>query len=63
MNDYAQGKHDALEAMEKIVEFERVSFWESPELERQTKINNAVVDNILTEIHTLKAQPINQKDV
>lgn len=40
------------ERCKDIVEFERIHFWGTPELEVQTKVNNMVVDNILQALLT-----------
>lgn len=42
-----EGAKAERERIKEVVEFERVSFWGTKELEDQTKINNTVVDNIL----------------
>lgn len=45
----------AIEQVREEVDFERVSFWGSPELEAATKSNNTVVDNVLSRLDTLAA--------
>ena len=49
------------ERIREIVEFERVHFWGTPELEKQTNINNMVVDNILQALTPTKTD--NQTEV